>query len=183
MEAFIVRYGLLALFLAAGLEGDASLILGGVVAHLGFFPMPTAIAIAGLGVFTGDCVYYALGRVGASRIRGSAAYARAAPTIERLAQRMGPWEILLARAVWGARNASMVFWGVRGLGFPRFAAIDFAGCLLWACLLVPLGYGLSDRSAALIGGVRRLETWLLGALVVAGALVLLARALARRRLP
>ena len=46
MEELIERFGTLAIFLGAGIEGDASAIVGGVVAHLRFLSFPAALVAA-----------------------------------------------------------------------------------------------------------------------------------------
>jgi len=180
VEALLVRYGLLAVVLGAAVEGDISIVMAGVVAHLGFFPPRHAVTCAALGAFLGDCAWYWLGRSHAATVRATRVYTRAAPVIERLAARLGPWEIVLARFVYGARIASMFFWGVHGLGFVRFAALDALGCALSASVLVGLGYALSGGAVALVGRVRRAERWLAVFLVVTVALALTIRALFRR---
>jgi membrane protein DedA with SNARE-associated domain len=180
LHDLISRYGPLAIFSAAIFEGDATLILAGVSAHLGLFGMVEAVVASALGVFAGDGIFYLIGRGGAAAIRGSEAYRRVTPIIERLAARVGVGELVLARVVWGTRMASMVFWGVHGLPIARFAVVDLIGCSIWAALLVGLGFGLSTTAEALLGRVRAVERWLLGALVVAAALVVTVRAVARR---
>lgn len=182
MEDLLIRYGALAILVGTAFEGDMTAILAGVIAHLGLIRLPRAIALAALGAFAGDCLYYTLGRRGARAIRTSGAYARVEQVIERLAGRLGPWEIPISRWVYGTRVASMVFWGVRGLPLTRFVAVDVVGCVLWASALVSLGFWSSSGAVALLGEVRRLETWLLAACALAAAAVLAVRAATRRRL-
>jgi len=100
--------------------------------------------------------------------------------IERLAARIGPWEIVLARFVYGTRFASMLFWGIRRLGWLRFVALDLVGSLLGALILVTLGFALSQSATAVIGEVERVEKRLLGAALVAAAAVVGFHALGRR---
>ena len=46
LEQFLSQYGLIALFLLATVEGDASLILAGMLAHRGVLSLP-AVIVAG----------------------------------------------------------------------------------------------------------------------------------------
>ena len=62
----------------------------------------------------GDSAWYGLGRLRGPRFRGKV-LPRVGPTIERLAQQLGPWELVAARFVYGTKAASMVFWGLHGL--------------------------------------------------------------------
>ena len=85
------------------------------------------------------------------------------------------WELLAARLVFGARIASAIFWGVRGLSVGRFVSIDLIGCLAWASAMTSLGWLLSHSAMLLIGEVKRIEIWLLGALLVGVAISMILR--------
>ena len=165
MEDFLARYGLLAVFAAAAVEGDASVVLAGVLAHLGFFSLPRAIEAASHGGFVGDTAWYALGRLNAVAVRQSRLYLRAAPLIERLVARLGEREIVVSRFVYGTRIASMFFWGVHGLAYSRFVPFDLVGCVHSASALAGLGFVLSTSAVALVGRVKRAELWLLAVLL------------------
>jgi membrane protein DedA with SNARE-associated domain len=162
----LIRYGLVAVLLGSGLEGDFTLILAGVVAHLGIFPFPLAVAAGAVGSLVGDSLWYGLGRFRGPRFRAGRFYQRVGPKIERLAKRMGPWELLAARFVYGTKAASMVFWGLHGLSLPRFLLIDALGCALGSLVFTSLGYVVSGSATVLMGHVKRFELWLLGAFVV-----------------
>jgi len=172
VEDLLVRFGPIAVLVGAAVEYDATLILAGVVVHLGLLGFPTAVAAGGLGALLGDSVCFALGRRGGAAVRRWDAYARVATFVERLAARSGSWEIVLARFVYGTRFASMFFWGVRGLGWVRFVALDLLGSLLGALVLVTLGFSMSQSATALLGQVERVEKHLLGAAVVTAVVVL-----------
>jgi membrane protein DedA with SNARE-associated domain len=182
LERLIIRHGLLAVFVFAMLEGDLTLILAGVSAHLGLLPLGSAIVVGVLGNFTGDTIWYLLGRLASGVIRGSRPYRRVGPTVERLAQRIGIWQVLAARFIWGTRNASMVFWGSHHMAYPRFAGVDLLGCFLACTLFAGLGFALSGSAEVLIGNVKRVEVWLLGAVVVAAIVVYVVSRLTKRQL-
>lgn len=175
------RYGLGALFLLATIEGDASLVLAGVLVHAGLLPLPGAIGAGAAGNLLGDCAWYLVGRRLRGRIRESRLYRFVGHRIEWLAGRLGPWQLLAARVVYGTRNASMLFWGQFGLPFSRFLAVDALGCVLAAVGYVLAGRLLGHGATALAGDLRRAEHWLLAVsacvLLVAGV-----SRVARRRL-
>jgi membrane protein DedA with SNARE-associated domain len=183
VEQLVERFGALAIFLGTALEGDATAVLGGVIAHLGLLGFPLALATAFLGALAGDLTLFALGRMGARRVRASRAYRRIAPLVERLATRFGAGEIVLARFVYGTRVASMIFWGVHGLSTARFVLVDLVGCALWATALTTLGFAASGTAAVLLGEVQAAERWLAIALVAIAAVVVVAHLVIRRWLP
>jgi len=184
VQDLLARFGPIAVFLATAVEGDLGLIVGGVAAHVGVMH-PLVVGVMGtLGGFCGDAVWFAVGRRSADAIHRSSAWRRVGPTVERLAARFGPRQILLARPVWGTRVASMVFWGTQRLAPARFAALDLPACAAWAVLLVSFGYYSSASVEVLLGKVRRVEEWLTVAVVLAivagiGGRLLLRRATAR----
>src|SRR3954469_5153831 len=130
IQQLLMRHGLIAVFLGSAVEGDFSLLLAGVVSHLGFFTFPLTVLAGTLGSLMGDSAWYALGRLRVSLFREGNLDARMGPTVERLAGKMGPWHLVAARFVYGTKAASMVFWGLHGLPLRRFLAIDLIGCVL-----------------------------------------------------
>lgn len=173
LQHLVMRYGLLAVLLGSAIEGDFTLILAGVCAHLGYFPFPLAVAAGAVGSFAGDLAWYTLGRLRGPRFRAGRLYRRVGHRIEALARRLGPAQLLAARFVYGTKAASMLFWGLHGLRLPKFALIDGIGVLIGAAVFAGLGYLVSGSATLLFGKVRRVQFWLLGALVVGVVLVFL----------
>ncbi len=180
MEELLARYGPVAAFVLATVESDGVLLITGVLAHLNLMHPATAVLAGALGAFAGDCILFATGRGAAERVRASAVYRRVGPTVERLANRFGAREIFLCRLVYGTRMASMLFWGTQGLSWGRFVLLDLPACLVWGVALVTIAYFSSDGIEALMGSIRRVELWLLGAVVIVVLVELARRYLAPR---
>jgi membrane protein DedA with SNARE-associated domain len=181
-EHLILRYGLAAVFVGAGVEGDLTLILAGVAAHLGYFSYPTALAASVAGGFLGDVAWYSLGRVRGPKFRAGRVYRRVGHRIENLARRLGAAELIASRFVYGTKAASMVFWGLHGMSLPRFLLVDAIGCLLGSLVFTGLGYAVSGSATVLLGRVRRVERWLLGAVLVGALLVFVIHWTAKKEL-
>lgn len=173
LQELLIRYGLIAVLIGSAFEGDFTLILSGVVAHLGIFAFPLAVAAGVAGSIIGDSAWYALGRLRGPRFRQGRLYRRVAPTVERLAHRLGPWQLVAARFVYGTKSASMIFWGLHGLSLPKFLLIDGIGCVLGSVVFTSLGYLLSGSATVLLGHVKRFELWLLGAFLVGIIIVII----------
>jgi membrane protein DedA with SNARE-associated domain len=182
LQELLVQYGPIAVLIGSAFEGDFTLILAGVVAHLGIFAFPVAVTAGALGSFIGDTAWYALGRIRGPKFREGRFYRRVGPTIQRLADRMGPWELLAARFVYGTKAASMVFWGLHDLPLSRFVLIDGLGCVIGATIFTGLGYVVSGSATVLLGKVRRVQLWLLGILVIGIVIVYLIHRTAKHEL-
>jgi membrane protein DedA with SNARE-associated domain len=182
LQQILIQYGLVAVLIGSAIEGDFSLLLAGVVSHLGIFPFLWAVAAGTVGSLVGDTAWYALGRLRGPRFREGKLYRRVGPTIDRLARQLGPWELLAARFVYGTKAASMVFWGLHGLSLPRFLLIDTLGCAIGATVFTGLGYLVSGSAMVLLGKVRRIQLWLLGGLIVGIVIVYIIHRTAKHEL-
>jgi membrane protein DedA with SNARE-associated domain len=171
LERFLSDHGLVALLLLATVEGDLSIVVGGVLAHLGLLPLSGVVVAGAAGNLMGDSAWFAIGRRFRLRIRENRLYRAAGPGIERLVRRFGPWQLLAARVVYGSRNVSMVFWGQHELPVSRFLLVDALGCGLASIGFALVGYGLGNGTTAITGDVTRVERYLLVG-VVAGGLLL-----------
>ncbi|MDQ3208843.1 MAG: DedA family protein [Gemmatimonadota bacterium] len=182
LEHLVDRYGLVAVFFGAAIEGDLTLLLAGVFAQLGYFPFPLALAAGILGSFLGDLAWFTLGRIRGPWFRASRFYRKVGPRIERLAGRLGAAQLIAARFVYGTKAASMVFWGLHGMPLSRFVLVDAIGCVLGSLVFTGLGYAVSGSAAVLLGQVRRVQLWLLGVLVAGVALTALIHWITKRKL-
>ncbi|MEA2625624.1 MAG: hypothetical protein QOD06_1669 [Candidatus Binatota bacterium] len=180
MEPLLKRWGLLAIFLGAATEGDVTMIVAGVMAHLGLVDFTPAIIVGTLGGFSADLAVYGAGRLRREAVRASRLYRRVGPTIERFADRMGVWQITIARFLYGTNLVAMFFWGVRALSLAVFVPLALAGCAVWASLLGALGFLMSRSATALIVDVKKAEIWILGMSVAAATVTVAARFLLRR---
>jgi membrane protein DedA with SNARE-associated domain len=176
LEPLIARYGLFALLLGAGLEGETVAMIGGALAHRGTLPWPGVA-----GSFLADQALFALGRwrrdgALAARLRARPAFARA---LARLARRPLPFAFGF-RFVPGMRTVGPLAIGASGLAPLRFLAINAAAAAIWAGAFVSAGYWLGHGVEALFGRIEPVERLLAPALGAA-ILAALGIALARRR--
>jgi len=187
MQEFLIEYGLLAIFLSAIVENDVTFILTGVAVHLSTI-QPVPALVAGLcGALLHDSIWFWLGHSRSETIKSHRVYRRVGPAVERLAARFGPWELFVCRFIYGTRTPSVVFWGVQRLSVTTFLLIETLALMVWGSVLIALGFFLSNSAATIIGRVKSMELWMLGALVIAVTGFLSARAFTRyelrKRLP
>jgi membrane protein DedA with SNARE-associated domain len=83
---------------------------------------------------------------------------------------------------WSTEPATLVFWGQLHLAWARFLLIDAIGCLLIAAGFTLLGSLIGHGTRALAGEVKRIEHWLLIAVIDGVGIVGAVSRLARRRL-
>ena len=189
MREFLNTYGLWAAFLLALIENDVAFIAIGVVWKLGddnpitpdlniFTALPAAI----IGALIHDSVWFTIARMNSASIKASRVYRRIGPMVERLAERFGPWEIFVARFIYGTRNPSSVFWGIQHLPYAEFAGLEVLALTVWGSLLVTIGFHATGWALKIIGKVEHKQhpQLLLIAIVVAFVVVALLRYFNRR---
>ena len=124
---FLIKYGLLAVFVAAMMEADVVPVLTGVIAHVGYIKSSSALLVASAGAFLGECIWFWAGRYFSQTIQSSKFYRRIGPNAERLTRRLGVWQIPAFHVIYGTRVATMIFWGSQRL-------------CLFHCTLVYVGF-------------------------------------------
>jgi len=180
VELMLIKYGLVAVFLAAMVEADVIPILAGVGAHRGYFDPVVVVAAATAGALAGDCLWFYIGRH--NLIRDSKLLNRIRSKAEVLFRRVGEWQIPLSHVIYGTRIATMIFIGARGSSPRRFVFVDGAACLALTTLLFCLGFALSASVSTILVNVRRVEVVLLIALVLCDLGFHLLQRLGRRML-
>ncbi|MCA1578538.1 MAG: DedA family protein [Acidobacteria bacterium] len=161
---FIGRYGLYAIVVLVMLEGDITLLIGGVLAHSGFFgeySFAQLLLWATLGGCLSDNIAYFAGRAFSQGVREFRFYRMAKPRLERLTQKFGVLSIFLSKYIYGLRWAACVFYGVGHMPYLRFLIVSFFSCFLWVFILAGAGYFFSGAVMNLIGDFERLGKVLL----------------------
>jgi membrane protein DedA with SNARE-associated domain len=142
IQGLIARYGLAAIFIGAGVEGETSVIAGGVFAHKQFFPLWAVIAAAATGSFGADQLCFYAGRHYRGyplvrRMTGKVAYAKAMKKLER-----HPTAFILGfRFLYGLRTVSPMAVGTSQVKARTFLLLNAIAALIWAILFTGIGYG------------------------------------------
>ena len=164
MELLLIKYGLIAVFLAAMLEADVIPVLAGVAAHRGYFNPVVALVAASFGALAGDCIWFYLGK--SKVIKDNRLIQRLRSKGETLYRRVGNWQIPASHIVYGTRVATMTFLGARNSAKGRFVLIDGVSCFALTTLLFSLGFVLSASVSLILVNVRRVEIVLLVAVAL-----------------
>ncbi|WP_331012213.1 DedA family protein [Sphingomonas sp.] len=176
IETLVAKYGLIALCVGAGMEGETVVLTGGVLAHRHLVPVWGAVAATALGSFVADQSFFALGRryrdhPRVQRIMARPAFARVLATLER-----HPVGFILAfRFLYGLRTISPVAIGTSQVPIRRFVLLNAVAAVAWAAMFTALGYAFGEGIEELTGRFRPHLPTLLGTASGIAALVLIVR--------
>jgi membrane protein DedA with SNARE-associated domain len=176
----IHEYGLIVVFLAAGLQavglpvpGGTALVAAGIDASTkNGLPVVWVIVAGALGALVGSAMSFAIGRW-----RGDRALVRLGKLFRQKPERveqLRSWfrdhtvaPVFIARFVTGLRNVAGLVAGATGIPFPRFLAVTSVACALWSTIIT-LEYYFAGH--VILGA----PTWLQITLIIVGIVATIA---------
>lgn len=139
-------------FTYAMLNSMLALLFVGYAAHLEVLEFGQAVAACWAGGFAGDTVRFWVGRrYGKACLRWMPRIERAMDTIARLVRRHHGWMLMIYRFPHGIRGLAGFVFGIAGLGWARFLALNFVSAGIWALSLVSIGYGFGHVQEKTLG--------------------------------
>ena len=179
IDHFIALYGVWAVFLGAGLEGEAVVTAGGIFAHRGAINPYFAALAAAAGSFTADQIIFFLARTNREnrfiqRLLAKPAADRAVALLHKY-----PNAFCIAfRYIYGLRIAGPAAIGVSQIPAKRFVVLNFISASLWGSIFTYIGYRFGHAFEVAIGAIVSDKRLIAG--VVALVLIIIAIVLIRR---
>jgi membrane protein DedA with SNARE-associated domain len=182
LSELIRNYGYLAILIGTFLEGETILLLGGLAAHMGFLELPWVMAAALTGSFTGDQLYYYLGRrYGPRIIARRLSWKESAAKVYRHLRRHQNLLILSFRFFYGLRNVTPFAVGAARISRSRFFILNLIGAVVWAIAFASVGYLSGEAFRLILDDFKRYQLYVLLGLLVAGILFWLIMLIRRRQ--
>lgn len=161
------QYGYLAIFFGAIFEGETVLVVGGFAAHQGYLQLPSIVALAALGGFVGDQLYFGAGRLFGARLVSW--FPSLVPKIHRIDQfvsRYPTFSVIAVRFLYGFRIAGPIAIGMTTMLWVRFAIFNLIGAVAWATAITGIGYVFGHAAEKILGDLRQHEAWIVGLLLL-----------------
>ncbi len=157
------------LFFWSILEGELGLIMAGMLSFAGHMNLGLAIFVAGLGGFTGDQIYFYIGRYSKKYIHKKfKKYRRKFAIAHLLLQKYG-WPLIFAqRYLYGLRTVIPMSIGLTRYSAKKFAFINLISAWVWAAITISLAYIYGEE---LIGVLHWMKHHWYVALPFAGAML------------
>ena len=182
LEQLIADYGYLAVVIITFIEGETIVILAGIAAHLGFLELPGVIAAALAGSFSGDQLWYYIGRHwGPKIIAKRLSWQEGAQKVYKHLHKHQYWLILTFRFYYGLRNVTPFVVGSAHIPRLRFFTLNLIGAIVWASVFAYAGFLLGEAFKLFIDDYHRYALYVLGALVLLGIAIWLATLILHRR--
>ena len=168
LKEFLYNYQHLAyiiIFFWCILEGELALLLGGIFAHEGHVNLGLIIFVAGLGGFTGDQIYFYIGRYNKKYIQKKLKKQRRKFAVAQLLlQKFGGLLIFLHRYMYGFRTVIPMSIGITRYDAKKFAIINLFSAWIWAAVTILLAWYFGQEIWAFVAWAER--HWYLAALLI-----------------
>lgn len=169
LQHFLQEFGYLALFLGTFFEGETVLVLAGFLAFRGYMDIKIVMAVAFLGSYAGDQLWYFLGRRHGRKLlaRKPRWQTMGDKALDHIRRHPDLW-VLSFRFVYGLRTVMPVAIGLSGYPPRRYLLLNGLGALIWSAALGMAAYHFGALLEGLLGNVKRYELWVLGGLILLG---------------
>lgn len=129
--------GYIILFAWSIVEGEAGLIMAGLLSHTGDMNLFLAIFIAGLGGFAGDQIYFYIGRFNKSYVHRKFKGQRRKVALAHILLKKYGWPIIfLQRYMYGMRTIIPISIGLTRYDAKTFAIINLLSAWCWAAITI-----------------------------------------------
>ena len=136
------EYGYIILYCWSILEGESGLIMAGLLTHTGDMNLYISIFVAGLGGFTGDQIYFYIGRYNKKYVHKKFKNQRRKFAFAHLLLKKYGWPIIFAqRYMYGMRTIIPIAIGLTRYNAKTFAFINILSAWTWGAItIIPVWY-------------------------------------------
>jgi len=157
MHGLVAKWGFLVyavIFLWTFFEGETFVIFAGAAASQGTLDIWILLPTAWFGSFTGDQMWFWIGRrYGSAMLEKRPKWRAGVDGALDLLKRYDTLFILSFRFVYGVRNFASFAMGVARIDPLRFAALNFVAAFVWASSFAGFGYLFGRALGAVVGDV------------------------------
>ncbi len=159
LRSLVETYGYYALLAGTFIEGETILLIGGVVASLGYLDLSAVMLVAFIGSFSGDQLYFFIGRIkGRQLLERHKLWEKRVDKVHCLMARYHDLIMVGFRFVYGIRILTPIVLGMnKGVKAERFILFNAIGALIWSVVVSAGGYFFGYAIEKLIHDVKHFE--------------------------
>ena len=168
MEDYIVRYGYLAIMIGTFLEGETTVLLGGIFSKLSYMELDQVMAWAFVGTFAGDCAFFFLGKVlGRNIIERYEFLRNKIPLANGIMRKYGNFIIFLVRFFVGVRGIILLLLGCTDIRKRTFFTYSLISAFLWSIVVSSIGYLFANVVYIFVRDIKEYEGFIAAAMIAA----------------
>ena len=150
------QHGYLIIFAGTFLEGETTLVLGGLLAHRDYLNFWLVVGTAALASYLGHVVFYFFGKNSSSWILVRFPTLRTRiEQAEYIIRRYETLSLFITQYVFGIRLASALTFGILDMNMAKFLSLQLVSCIVWAVIFASIGYWVGESCDNLIKNIER----------------------------
>ena len=182
MQDYLDSYGYAAIVCLTFLEGETIVILAGIAAYQGYMNIYLVAAAAFAGSFSGDQLYFTLGRrYGSPLLDRWPEMSKKIDWAFDLVRRYETLYILSFRFVYGVRNVSPFVFGISGVSRLKFILLNSIAAAAWASAFAAGGFFFGHALEKALGEHQTKGLMILAGVGVIVGIVMLIRGKLKRK--
>ncbi|MCX8021923.1 MAG: DedA family protein [Syntrophorhabdaceae bacterium] len=176
MEGLIEKYGYIGIFIGTFLEGETTVLMGGVFSRFGYLNLTSVMVWSFLGTFIGDFFFFGIGRYyGKGIVERYDFLKKRMRLADKVIHLHGNFIIFLIRFLAGIRTVVLILLGCTNITLLKFLIINGINSIIWSVGVTLTGYIFGNVVFIFIKDVKGYERYVLPAvfLVVVAMIVIL----------
>lgn len=174
MNDYLAHYGYIAIIAGTFLEGETTVLLGGIFSKLNYMDLNRVMLSAFTGTFLGDCTFFFLGKYLGRNLIGKYDFLRSRiPLANRIMKRYGNFIIFVVRFFVGVRGIILLLLGCTDIKKRTFFLYSTLSALLWSVLVSLVGYLFGEVVYIFANDIRKYELYIIPAVLVGVFLLIL----------
>jgi membrane protein DedA with SNARE-associated domain len=163
LEYLIRTYGYWALLAGTFFEGETILMLGGLIAKLGYLDLSLVMVVAFIGSFSGDQFYFLVGRLkGAELLARHPKWHGRVAKVHCYCERYQDLIMLGFRFVYGIRIMTPFVLAMSPkIKTGRFIIFNAIGAALWSAVVAGGGYLFGHALELVLNDIKHYEVWIM----------------------
>lgn len=158
MEGYIAKYGYIGIFIGTFLEGETTVLIGGIFSRLGYMSILNVILYAFAGTLAGDFTFFAVGRYFGKNIVERFTFIRnRVPLANRVIRKNGNFIIFMIRFLVGIRAVILVLLGCTNLKMSKFIIFSVLNSVAWSILVAIIGFVFGNVVLVFVGDLKKYE--------------------------
>jgi membrane protein DedA with SNARE-associated domain len=168
MEAYVAKYGYIGIFIGTFLEGETTVLIGGIFSRMQYMDLKRVILWAFLGTFVGDFTFFSLGRLyGKNVIERCEFLRKQIPLANKMIRKHGRFIIFVTRFLAGIRAVILILLGCTDIRLSRFVLFNAINSIVWTVLVTMAGYLFGNVAYVFVSDMNRYQNYIIPITLVA----------------
>ncbi len=167
LEAFIAEYGYIGIFVGSFLEGETTVLIGGILSKLGYMNLERLVLWAFIGTLSGDCTFFFIGRAfGKKQIEKYKFISTKLSIADRIIHKYGKVVIFTVRFLVGIRTVILLLLGCTSITKSKFLLYSLLNSILWSIVVAFVGYACGNVVYVFVKDVKRYEEIVIPSVII-----------------